>query len=104
MPIPIEDVKKYKGYTDDEVKIVNFLNKNKGQAFTEDELWRAIIKPRRSEYVKDEKGSIWTLQNIAIFALDVVNETFFGYTLREMVKKGKICVSEYSGEKYYFIE
>lgn len=103
MPIKVEDAKKYKGYKEDEVKIADFLTKNKSDAFTEEEIGKGIGKTS-IVYAPDEKGSYWTWQNVGLFTLNVVNGIFFRSILEEMVKKGKIRVSEVAGKRYYFIE
>ena len=103
MPIKVEDAKKYKGYKRDEVKIASFLTKNKGNAFTEEEIEKGIGKIP-TVYAPDEKGSYWTWQNVGAFALGVIDGVFFRSTLEEMVKKEKIRVSEVAEKKYYFIE
>jgi hypothetical protein len=103
MPIKIQDAKKYEGYEEDEVKIANFLTKNEGNAFTEEEIEEGIgKKPLVS--TPDEKGSNWTWQNVAKFTLNVISGVSFEHTLEEMVKKKRIHVREVDGKKYYFIE
>ena len=103
MSIKVEEAKKYKGYAKDEVKIARFLEKNKGNALTEEKIRDGIGKTD-IPLVPDEKGSLLTLQNASSFTLNIVGRIFFSDTLNEMVKKGKISVSEVAGEKYYFIE
>lgn len=103
MPIKVEEAKKYKGYAEDEVKIAHFLDKNEGDAFTEEEIRKGIGKTDIA-FVPDEKGSYWTLPNVGSFTLNVLDNIFFRQTLNEMAKKGKISVSEVSGKKYYFTE
>jgi hypothetical protein len=103
MPMKVEDVKKYEGYEEDEVKVASFLNKNMGNAFLQDEIMKGIgVTP--IVYAKDEKGSYWTWENTGKFALEVANRVLFGRTLDEMVKKRKINVREVAGRKYYFVE
>ena len=41
-----------------------------------------------------------TLQNVESFSLNVADRLFLRWTLKEMVEKGKIGVSEYQGEKH----
>jgi hypothetical protein len=103
IPIKVEDAKKYKGYKEDEVKIASFLTNNKGNAFTEEEIEKGIGKTP-IVYTPDEKGSYWTWQNVGLFTVGVIDGIFFRTTLEEMVKKGKIRVSEVAGKKYYFID
>jgi len=103
MPMKVEDVKKYEGYEEDEVKIASFLTKDKGNAFSQDEIMKGIGETPMV-YAKDEKGSYWTWENAGKFALDVANRILFGKTLDEMVKKRKINVREVAGNKYYFME
>jgi hypothetical protein len=98
----IEDAKKYEGYGEDEVKIARFLEE-KSKAYTEDEIREGIGKTPMV-YNKDQKGSYWTWENAGKFALEVSRNVLFGITLDEMVKKGKIKVSEVAGTKYYFVE
>jgi len=103
MPIEVEDAKKYKGYEEDEVRIANFLTENKSKAFTEEEIEKGIGK-KSLTYAPDEKGSYWTWQNVGNLTLNVLNGLFLRDTLKQMVKKGKIRVSEVAGKEYYFIE
>jgi hypothetical protein len=103
MPIRIEEAKKYKGYTEDEVKVARFLERNRGSAFTEEEIRRGIGKIDIA-YAPDERGSYFTLPNIGSFTINVLDRVFLRNTLEEMVKKNKIGVSEVSGERYYFTE
>lgn len=103
MPMKVEDVKKYEGYEEDEVKIASFLSKDMGNAFSLDEIMKGIGETPIA-YAKDEKGSYWTWENTGKFALDVANRILFKNTLDGMVKKGKINVREVAGKKYYFIE
>jgi hypothetical protein len=103
MPLKVEEAKRYDAYAEDEVKIVSFLTKNKGNAFAEEEIMRGIGKPSVA-YTQDEKGSYWTWRNVGEFAVAVINGVSFRQTLGEMVKKGKIKVSEVAGKIYYYIE
>jgi hypothetical protein len=103
MPIKVEEAKKYDAYSEDEVKIVNFLTKNRGNAFAEEEVMRGIGKIPVA-YPQDEKGSYWTWRNVGEFAVAVVNGVSFRQTLGEMVKKGRIKVSEVAGKIYYYLE
>ncbi len=103
LPIKVEDAKKYKGYKEDEVKIANFFSKNKGNAFTEEEIWKGVGKTDII-YTPNEKDSYWTWQNVGAFTLNVINGVFFRTTLNKMVQQGKISVSEVAGKKYYFVE
>ncbi len=103
MPLKVEDAKKYDAYVEDEVKIVSFLAKNKGNAFAEEEIMRGIGKAPPA-YTQDEKGSYWTWQNVGEFAVGVTEGVLFRQTLGEMVKKGKIRASEVARKIYYFIE
>lgn len=98
-----EELKKYKGYKEDEVKIARFLDKNKGNGFTVEEIRKGIGEIDIA-YTPDEKGSLLTLQNVSSFTVNVLDRVLFTRTLREMAQKGKISVSEVSGEKYYFID
>lgn len=102
MPIKVEEAKKYKGYEKDEVKISKFLEKNRGDAFKEDEIRKGIGRTD-IPYLPDEKGSYVTLKNFGSLSLNILRSVFFTDTLDEMVKKGRISVSEVSGEKYYFL-
>lgn len=102
MPIKVEDAKKYKGYEEEEVKITHFLERNKGNAFTEEEIIKGIGKTD-IPYTPDEKRSYWTWQNVGAFTLNVMYRVFFRQTLNKMVQKGKINVSEVAGKEYYFI-
>jgi len=77
MPIKVEDAKKYKGYEEDELKIVKFLESHKGYAYTSDELRKEI--GFRGVYIPDERGSYWTWQNVGMFALDVTNAVLWKY-------------------------
>lgn len=103
MPIKVEEAKKYKGYKEDEVKIARFLEKNKGNAFTPEEIRKGIGRTD-IVYTADEKGDYWTWQNAGFFALNVADRVLFNMTLEEMVKERKISVSEVAGKKYYFVE
>ena len=103
MPIKVEEARKYKGYKEDEVKIARFLEKNKGNAFTAEEIRKGIGRIDIA-YTPDEKGSLLTLQNVSSFTVNVLDRVFFIRTLNEMAQKRKISVSEVAGEKYYFIE
>jgi hypothetical protein len=102
MPIKVEDAKKYKGYEEDEIKIARFLNEHPENAYTQDEIMKGIgMIP--IVYAKNENGSYWTWENAGKLALDVARSVSFEKTLDEMVKKGRIKVSEVAGKKYYFI-
>lgn len=103
MPKKVEDVKKYAGYEEDEVKIASFLSRNTGNAYSQDEIMKGIGKPS-IVYTKDEKGSTLTWGNAGRFALEIAQMVLFGNKLDEMVKTGKISVREVAGEKYYFTE
>jgi hypothetical protein len=103
MPIKAEDAKKYKGYQEDEVKIAQFLEKNKGNAFTDEEVMKGIGKTPKV-YTPDEKGSYWTWQNVGNFTVEVLGAVSFRNTLNDMVRKGKIKVSEVAGITYYYID
>lgn len=102
MPIRVEDAKKYRGYEEDEIKIVKFLESHKGYAYASEEIRKGI--GFSAVYVPDEQGSYWPPQNIGMFILDVSHAVLFDMTLERMVKEGKISVSEVAGKKYYFIE
>jgi hypothetical protein len=102
MPIKVEDAKKYKGYEEDEIKILKFLEAHKGYAYTSEEIRKGL--GFKAIYIPDEKGSYLTLRNIGMFALDVAHAVLFEMNLDQMVRKGKIKVSEVAGEKYYFVE
>lgn len=102
MPIKVEDAKKYKGYEETELKIIKFLEKHKGYAYTSEEIRERI--GFKAVYTPDERGSYWTWQNIGIFALDVTHAVLFTMILERMAKEGKISSSEVAGKKYYFLE
>lgn len=103
MSIKTEDAKKYKGYQEDEVKIANFLNTNKGNAFTEEKI-EVGIGQKPLNYIPDEKGSNWNWQNVGNFTINLLNGLSLRNTLNEMVRKGRIKVSEVAGIKYYYID
>jgi len=103
MPIKVEDARKYKGYEKTEFKIVKFLDKNKGNAFTLKEIEEGIGR-KDIGYAPNEKGSHWTWQNVGSFALNVTTAVMFYMTLDRMVREEKISVSEIGGEEYYFLE
>lgn len=100
IPIKIDEAKKYKGYEEDEIKIIKFLEAHKGYAYTSEEIRKGI--GFEVTYVPDEKGS--TLQNIGMLVLDIAHVVLFNMELERMVKERKINVSEVAGKKYYFIE
>jgi len=102
MPIKTEEAKKYKGYKEEEIKIVKFLETHREYAYTAEEIRQGI--GFGAVYIPDEKGSYWTPQNIGMFVLDIVHAVLFEMRLERMAKEGKISVSEVAGKKYYFIE
>jgi hypothetical protein len=102
MPMKVEDAKKYEGYQEDEVKIARFLNEHKGNAYTLEEIMKGI-GGTPIPFTPNEKGSYWTWENAGKFALEVANFVFFRNTLNEMVKKGRIKISEVAGKKYYYV-
>lgn len=97
MPIKSEDAKKYKGYEGDEIKIAFFLEKNKGTAFTSEEVIKGL---GNMGFAPDEKGSYWTWQNLGT----LLNAVSLRTTLDNMVRKGKVKVSEVAGITYYYID
>jgi|GEM_PF-2776435 len=103
MPIKVEDARKYKGYEETELKIVKFLEKDKGNAFTSKEI-REGIGRKDIGYSPNEKDSYWTWQNVGLFALNVTNDVLFDMKLDRMVQERKISVSEVTGKEYYFLE
>jgi hypothetical protein len=102
MPIRVEDAKKYKGWEEDEIKIVKFLESHKGYAYTSEEIRKGL--GFNIAYTPDERGSYLTPQNIAMFTLDVADRVLFEMALDRMVKERKINTAEVGGKKYYFIE
>jgi len=98
MPIKAEDAKKYKGYQENEIRIAQFLEKNKGSAFTSEEVIKGVGKT--VGFAPDEKGSYITWQNLNTL-LDAVSVST---TLNDMVRKGKIKASVVAGITYYYID
>lgn len=103
MPVKVEELKKYEGYAEDEVEIARFLEKNKGDGFNLEEI-REGIGRIDLPITPNEKGSVLTLRNAGSFSLNVADRILLIWTLNEMLEKGKISVSKYLGEKFYFIE
>lgn len=98
----VEELKKFKGYEEDEIAIAKWLQARKGQAYTYIEINKAIkgdipINP-------DEKGSYWNWENVGVFTLNVLALSLFRDTLKKMVEAGKIKMIPEHGEEYYYYE
>ena len=103
MPIPTDDVRKYERSTGSETDILKFLEMNKGNSYTTDEIRKGIGREPTS-YTADENGSTWTLKNAGLFARDVADHVHIQWNLDRLVEKGSIHASEYSGKMLYYFE
>ena len=103
MPIPTDAVKKYERSRGSEIAILKFLEMNKGNSYTPEEIHKGIGREPAS-YSADEKGSTWSLKNAGLFAHDVADIVHLQLNLDRLVEKGSIHASEYSGKMLYYFE
>jgi hypothetical protein len=103
MPIPTNDVKKYERSIGSETVILKFLQTNKGNSYTVEEIHTGIGRQLAS-YSVDEKGSSWSWKNAGLFARDVADFAHLQFNLDKLVEKGSIHTSEYSGKTLYYFE
>ena len=86
MPIPVDEVQKYKGLAKTSINILRFLQSNKTHAQSFSDIWDGIGWKREKGFLKFFLGA-WALQS----------------ELDKLVKKGKIKANEVDFEKYYYL-
>ncbi len=99
MPIPVKELKKYEGYKELEVQISQFLESQREEALTDDEITKSL--QRGFSYDGNEGLS---LKNIGIIGLNIARGIILLNTLNDMVKSGKIKSKIYQNQTYYYIE
>ena len=115
MPIPVAEARKFRVATLSQKKfespdfmikphIIDFLAKNKGKAFSSDEIYQALLPPSPESYPEPgDLSSDPNLQETYQFRMSVARETFFIVKLRELADRGDIIASEKDGETYFYV-
>ena len=103
MPIDVDDAKKYEEYEEMEIRIYDFLERNRGKAFTYDEIYSGLGMSTM-ELEPNEEGSNWTMANAGKLVGNVLILNAFHNRLTKMAASGKIKMRVVKGEDYYFIE
>jgi hypothetical protein len=113
MPIPVAEARKFRVATLSQKKfespdfmikprIIDFLARNKGKAFSSDEIYQALLPtPPYSEPV-DLPSDLDAKENDQL-RISVARETFFIVKLRELADRGDIIASEKDGETYFYV-
>jgi hypothetical protein len=111
MPIPVAEARKFRVAKLSQKKfespdfmikphIIEFLARNKGKAFSSDEIYQALLptpsKPNPEPTDLDAKESHQ-------LRISVARETFFLVKLRELADRGDIIASEKDGETYFYV-
>ncbi len=114
MPIPVAEARKLRVATLSQKKfespdfmikphIIDFLAKNKGRAFSSDEIYQALLPtPSRPYSEPVELPSEVDVKEHEI-RISVARETFFIVKLRELADRGDIIASEKDGETYFYV-
>jgi hypothetical protein len=114
MPIPVAEARKFRVATLSQKKfespdfmikprIIDFLARNKGKAFSSDEIYQALIptpskpNPEPVNLLSDLDAKENQLR------ISVARETFFIVKLRELADRGDIIASEKDGETYFYV-
>lgn len=114
MPIPVAEARKFRVATLSQKKfespdimikprIIDFLAKNEGKAFSSDEIYQALL-PAPSESNPEPVGlpSDLGVKEIQL-RISVARETFFIVKLRELADRGDVIASEKDGETYFYV-
>lgn len=114
MPIPVAVARKFRVATlsqkrfespDPMIKprIIDFLARNKGTAFSSDELYQELLlELSRSHSVRVGLQSDLNLTETDQLRISITYETFFNVKLRELADRGDIIASEKDGETYFY--
>jgi len=114
MPIPIAEARKFRvaklsqqkfESPDPMIKphIIDFLARNKGKAFSSDEIYQALLPaPLKSNPEPVGLPSELSVKEIQL-RVRVARETFFIVKLRELADRGDILASEKDGETYFYV-
>jgi hypothetical protein len=115
MPIPVAEARKFRFATLSQKKfkspdfmikphIIDFLAKNKGKAFSSDEIYQALL-PALSRPNPESVGlpSDLGLKETDQIRISVARETFFIVKLRELADRGDVIASEKDGETYFYV-
>jgi hypothetical protein len=111
MPIPVAEARKFRVATlsqkrfespDPMIKprIIEFLARNKGTAFSSDELYQELL-PELSRSDPARVG-LPKLKETDRIRISIARETFFIVKLRELADRGDIVASEKDGETYFY--
>ncbi len=111
MPIPVAEARKFRVATLSQKKfespdimikphIIEFLARNKGKAFSSDEIYQALLPtpPKPNPEPSDLDA-----QETHQLRISVARETFFIVKLRELADRGDIIASEKDGETYFYV-
>ena len=113
MPIPVAEARKFRVATlsqkifespDFMIKprIIEFLARNKGKAFSSDEIYQALLPtPPYSEPVNLQTDL--DVKETDQLRISVARETFFIVKLRELADRGDVIASEKDGETYFYV-
>ena len=114
MPIPVAEARKFRVATLSQKKfespdfmikprIIDFLAKNKGKAFSTDEIYQTLLPtPSRPNPEPVDLPSDPKLQSDQL-RMSVARETFFIIKLRELADRGDVIASEKDGETYFYV-
>jgi hypothetical protein len=113
MPIPVAEARKFRVATLSQKKfespdfmikprIIEFLARNKGKAFSSDEIYQALLPtPPYSEPVNLQTDL--DVKETDQLRISVARETFFIVKLRELADRGDVIASEKDGETYFYV-
>jgi hypothetical protein len=111
MPIPVAEARKFrvaklsqKKFESPDIMIkphiIDFLARNKGKAFSSDEIYQALLPtPPNPNPEPSDLDAKETYQ----LRISVARETFFIIKLRELADRGDIIASEKDGETYFYV-
>jgi hypothetical protein len=113
MPIPIAEARKFRVAKLSQKKfespdfmikprIIDFLARNREQAFSSEELYQALLPTPSRPYSVDSPSDPNLQQNHQL-RMSVARETFFIVKLRELADRGDIIASEKDGETYFYV-
>jgi hypothetical protein len=115
MPISVAEARKFRVATLSQKKfespdfmikprIIDFLARNKEQAFSSDEIYQALLPPPSRPYPEPvDSPSDPNRQETDQLRMSIARETFFIVKLRELADRGDIVASEKDGESYFYI-
>lgn len=87
-------------------RIVGFLNTNKANAYSRDELYQALVPNiSKDQYPAPPKPLTDPLEiQIYELGIDIGRQTFFTVKLQELFDEGEIFAGKKDGEDYYYVE